>query len=105
MAAISYHTVVQHSGYGYNGDGTFRKGLESRSITTAAARDRVLHAGGVLFDTYTQAEDYCMEEMYRTAPPGAFTLVPEAPGVFSTREVDGLCIYVPNERPAGAVKL
>lgn len=103
MPTISYHTVVQHSGYGYKGDPQFIKGLESRTVDTRATLDRVKKAGGVLFHSYAQAEDYCMEEMYRTAPPGAFTLTPQAPGEFSDRVVDGLRIYVPPVRPEGAV--
>ena len=101
MAAISLWAVVQHSGYGYGGDPTFQLGLETNHVTTAAARDRVKRAGGVLFATYGAADDYCMKEMYRDVPEPA--LVPRAPGMFSDKVIDGLRIYKPADRPATAV--
>lgn len=104
MATISFYTAVQHSGYGYGGDPTFQLGLESRHISTAKERDLVLHQGGVLFGSYAAAERYCMEEMYRNEPEGAFSLVPHAPGEFSTKQIDGLAIYRPQEKPAEAVR-
>ena len=104
MADLSYYTVVQHSGFGYGGDPTFRRGLESQHVGTQAVLKRVRQAGGVLFPNYATAEDYCMEEMYRTAPPGAFTLVPDAPGEFSDKVVEGLHIYVPPVKPEGTVE-
>lgn len=91
------HTVVQHSGFGYAGDTTFRRGLESRTVTPAQAR-KVEKAGGILFETYVEAEDFAEKAMF---PPGAFTMIPEARGTFSTVQVDGLAVYVPVREVVG----
>jgi hypothetical protein len=85
-------TVVQHSGFGYSGDPVFESGLEERRVGTKAEQARVERAGGVLFDDYSQAEDFAMEAMY---PADTVGLAPSARGSFSEKTIDGLRIYVP----------
>lgn len=87
------YTVVQHSGYGYAGNPLFQKGLESRGLEKSAWVNLVEKEGGLLFDTYADCEEYCIKEMY--PQPDEQGLVPEAPGTFSDRLIDGLRIYLP----------
>jgi hypothetical protein len=86
-------TVVQHSAMAAKGDATFARGLESSLVTTAADRTRVEQAGGLLFDSYGEAEDFCDTAMYPN--PDYLGLVPQAAGTFSDLTVDGLKIYIP----------
>jgi hypothetical protein len=85
------YTVVMHSAAGYKGDPTFARGLESRSVTAAQAA-AVTRRGGVVFDSYGDAEDYAFGAQYPAAYIG---LVPNAPGAFSAYKIDGLAVYVP----------
>lgn len=89
------YTVVQHSARGYKGDGTFKQGLETRALSPADEK-RVIAAGGLVFNSYIEAEDYCEEEQY---PPGS-SLIPNAPGHFSKCQVSGLFVYVPVNKEA-----
>lgn len=98
MTTTFAHAVVQHSAAGYKGDPTFAAGLETRAVTKAQAT-AVGHAGGVLFPDYMSAEDYADAEMYDLVEG----LVPMAPGKFAAVKVDGLAVYVPTTRPAGAL--
>lgn len=84
--------IVQHSGFGYSEDPTFRQGLEPKLVTKVTEQRLVEQAGGLLFDGYNEAEDFCDTAMY---PPGALGLVPQARGTFSDKEIAGLKIYVP----------
>ena len=81
--------IVQHSGYGYKGDPTFEQGLETRQVSTRAEMKKVEKAGGLLFDDYGEAEDFCDEAC---EGPG---IVPVAAGTFSEKTIDGLRIYIP----------
>jgi hypothetical protein len=92
-------TVVQHSAMAAKGDATFARGLESRQVTTAADRTRVERAGGLLFDNYGAAEDFCDDAMYPN--PGYKGLVPQAAGTFSNLTVDGAKIYIPVRKVLG----
>jgi len=56
-------TVVQHSGFGYGGKPAFEKGLETRMCRTQTEKNRVIKAGGVLFD-YMGAEKFAEKAMY-----------------------------------------
>lgn len=96
-----YYTPVQHSGYGYAHKPEFAQGIELRGISKAEAK-RVVEAGGILFSNYQTCDDWCDKEMYRNVPDG---LVPNAPGTFSTKVVNGLRIYVPGYSPEGSVGL
>jgi hypothetical protein len=88
-------TVVQHSGYGYAEDPQFRKGLETRQITTLTEKKSVIKAGGLLFGNYADAEQYCMEEMY---PDDYGGIIPVAPGIFSAIAIDQLLVYIPKDK-------
>ena len=106
MTEPNKYTVVQHSGFGYGSDPQFQHGLESRSVLTKAERERVTKAGGLLFDTYTEAEDFAADAMYGTFKddPGntrTFDLTPRAKGTFSDKKVDGLRIYIPVREVTG----
>ena len=82
------YTLVQHSGYGYGGDDTFSKGIETRAIPHAKEADRVRRNTGYLFDTYTEAEAAADRLMY---PESNLGLIPRADVTFSTDvKVDGL---------------
>lgn len=95
---MSKHTVVMHSGAGYGGKQGFTRGLESRTLDSKKQEDLVRKVGGLIFNSYNEAEDYCMKEMY---PANYNGLHPRAPGTFSKCTVDGLRIYVPVP-PGGA---
>lgn len=95
---IDKWTVVQHSGFGYNGDPTFARGLESRRVTTKAESTRVERVGGLLFDSYGKAEDFCDTAAY---PEGYVGLTPCARASFADATVDGLRIYVPVREVVG----
>lgn len=88
---MPHYTIVQHSAYGYKGDPAFSKGLETRSVNTDE-RNRVVKAGGLLFPTYSSAENYADREMYVQVYGG---IIPDAPGTFSHMKIDGLAIYIP----------
>lgn len=91
----SFHCIVQHSAAGYGGDGTFRRGLETRAVDAATAV-KVRAAGGVALENWAFADCLAEIEMY---PPGDDGLVPLAQGGFAALTVDGLAVYTPT--PAG----
>jgi hypothetical protein len=97
VADIKY-TIVQHSAFGYKGDRQFERGVESRQVDIKVQQDRVIKAGGVLFDTYSEAEDFAMKAMYPEGYPG---LTPRVEGTFSDKQVDGLRIYIPVRKVVG----
>lgn len=88
---LNLWTVVQHSGYGYNKDYQFQRGLESRQLEKQSEATLVRKEGGQLFDDYMAVEDYCMAEMY---PEDCVGFTPQAPGRFSMKAIDGLRIYL-----------
>lgn len=85
-------TVVQHSAYGYKKDYEFQYGLESRLLKNKRETALARKAGGLIFDDYMAAEDYCMNEMYPEETKG---ITPRSPGNFSTKSIGGLRIYLP----------
>ena len=89
------YAIVQHSGFGYGGNAQFIGGLETRSILSKAPARKVNEAMGLLFDNYSEAEDYCEWATYDL--PKITGLIPRADrvGSFSTKSIDGLRIYVP----------
>ena len=90
------YTLVQHSGV-TTGHAEFTHGLESRRIATQAERQLIERAGGVVFDTYQQAEAYAEAEQY---PPGHDGLIPAAPGHFSKYGFDDSPpFYIPVPAP------
>jgi hypothetical protein len=98
MTTPAVWTVVQHSGYGYNHDPDFQQGLETRHVETRPEQDRIAKAGGLMFDSYTDAEDFADAAMY---PPGYQGLMPRAAGTFSNLQIDGLAIYIPVREVVG----
>lgn len=89
------YAIVQHSAMGYKGDVQFNGGLETRMITNKAPARKVTKAMGLLFENYSEAEDYCDWAMYEW--PCVVGLIPRADkvGSFSTKQIDGLRIYLP----------
>lgn len=88
-------TVVQHSAWGYGRNGEFAHGLETKPVTTKIMQEGILKAGGVLFDDYNEAEDWAHREMY---PEHVTGLIPQAPGRFADKHIQGLALYIPRER-------
>lgn len=89
---VTKYTVVQHSGYGYGDKPAFEKGLQATAVDTVAEQRTVKRAGGLLFDTYTDAETYCDREMY---PEGVTGLHPQVSGSFGEVTVNELRVYIP----------
>jgi hypothetical protein len=85
-------TLVQHSGVRH--DPGFAQAVEEVPITTVAARDRVIRAGGVIYDTYASATRAEYAENY---PPEVQGLYPRARGTFSKSVINGRPIYVPRQ--------
>jgi hypothetical protein len=85
-------TVVQHSGFGYNGNPQFEQAVETTGGLTTAEAKLVEHVGGVVFDTYMEAEEFAEKANY---PESNFGIIPTAKGTFSTRRINGLKIYIP----------
>lgn len=86
------YTVVQHTGFGRGRNKQFMLGLESANADRKGIAEKIQKAGGVLFDTYMEAEDYCMTEQYPATYNG---IIPRAPGSFSNVVVDGRRVYIP----------
>lgn len=95
-------TVVQHSGYGYSDNPQFQQGLETRECGAKEAA-KVEKVGGILFDSYGDAEDFAMKAMYPDGDdaPLSLGILPNAQGTFSDQTVDGLRIYVPVRKVVG----
>lgn len=84
-------TVVQHSGFGYGGNATFMKSLEVREVNNMADVKAILKAGGLFFNSYTEATKYEEEEPYKDND----SIIPCVQGTFADVKVDGLAIYIP----------
>lgn len=91
-------TIVQHSGFGYGANPQFEAGVETRILHTKKEENLVTKVGGLLFDSYAKAEDFCEEAMYGSGNDG---LIPEVKGTFSDKEIDGLRIYIPVREVVG----
>lgn len=93
MTAVSNKwTIVQHSGYGYSHKPGFRRAVETRQLHTVGELKRVERNGGVVFDSYLDAETFAEKANF---PPGTRGLYPQARGTFSSQMIDGLRIYKP----------
>lgn len=92
------YTVVQHSAYGYKRDPQFQKGLESRALLNASFIRTVERAGGLIFDSYEEAERFAEKAQY---PDDYRGLTPNAQGTFADQHIDGLKIYVPVRQVIG----
>jgi hypothetical protein len=86
------YVIVQHSGCGYAGNLGFQHGLEPRILNTRQEYELVRRVGGLIFDSWEDAEAFVDREQY---PPGLQGVYPLAPGGFSGTEIDGLRIYLP----------
>jgi len=87
-------TLVQHSAYGYKGDLVFRDAVEDRHLSLDSEVQKVRAAGGLLFESYTEAVDAAEAANY---PPEAQGMVPVVRGTFSRKKIDGLSIYIPEK--------
>lgn len=95
MADLGY-VIVQHSGFGYNADPQFEKGLETRRIPDKKTLTAIEKAGGVVME-YLAAEEFCEKAMY----PSNAGMIPNARGTFADLTVDGLRVYVPVRQIVG----
>jgi hypothetical protein len=85
-------TIVQHSGYGYKGNPQFKQAVETRKLDTVGQVRLVERVGGVVFDSYLEAESFAERANY----PADYTgIVPDARGTFSKLMIDNLRIYKP----------
>ena len=85
-------TLVQHSGYSYGHDPGFKAGLELRSVLRKAEQQKILKAGGLLFDSYQEAEEMSEKLMY---PEGYDGIYPRFRGTFSEYQIDGSPVAIP----------
>ena len=84
------YTLVQHTG--------LRFGLESACVNRKGMCSKVEAAGGVLFETYDEAEEYGMNMQYPTSSEtesGWQRLLPHPRGSFGKILIDGRRIYIP----------
>lgn len=79
MASPKY-TLVQHSAAAHGGDGTFSLAVELRSVFGKQVAD-VAKAGGLIFNSYTEAAEAEVDENY---PPDVVGLTPRVGGSFSS---------------------
>lgn len=87
------YALVQHSGV-TTGHAEFTHAVEQAAVTDAEAA-QIEAAGGLVYDTYGDAEMACEETNY---PPGVNGLVPAAKGTFSsTLKVNGLPVYITHQ--------
>jgi hypothetical protein len=93
-------TLVQHSAYGYGEKPGWEKAVETRQITTPAELKRVQDAGGMIFDSYGEADDQEMKSNYPEGT-GDKIMYPSVLGTFSDKQLDGLKIYVPARQVIG----
>ena len=85
------YTLVQHSGFVVGGKLSFENAVELRSLYSFEAR-QVEEAGGLLFETYSEASEAELRENYPPEVPG---LIPRVSGGFSNKKVQGQAIYIP----------
>ncbi len=87
-------TIVRHSAWGYKSDGTFKRAVQSAHVSTISERRRVETAGGVIFASYLEAEEFCEKANYRDGLIEG--LIPNVEGRFSLDQaLASLEIYVP----------
>lgn len=91
-----YVTLVQHSGYGYAGKPSFRRGIEICYVHKAAELKRIQRVGGFLFEQGAiKAEDFEDTVGY---PPGVKSMAPQCRGTFSTSKIgSGLLCFIGNK--------
>lgn len=95
MKSDAKYTLVQHSGFGYGGDRQFMMAVELRQVDGRQI-ESVKKAGGVLFSTYTEADEAEQSENYPSDVKG---LIPCVLGSFHTKsKIDDLKVYIPKAR-------
>ena len=85
------YTLVQHSGFVVAGKMDFKYAVELRSLGGTSA-ETILEAGGLIFETYTEASRAEFNENY---PPDVHGLIPRVLGSFSEIKAQGQKIYIP----------
>ena len=85
-------TLVQHSGWVVAGKWDFKNAVELRTLSGASASD-IRKAGGLIFDTYSEASTAEYNENY---PPDLQGMIPKVNGSFSNKKVQGQKIYIPS---------
>ena len=98
MTTVNLWTIGQHSGYGYAGKDGFRHAVEVRAVRNLGEKERVEKAGGLLFDSYSEADAFTWTANY---PEGTQGIYPAAKGTFSDKEIDELKIYLPVRTATG----
>jgi len=93
MSKFKGYTLVQHSAFVGKNDSLFRHGVELQRITKQQI-GKVQNAGGLIFNTYTEADDKEHSENY---PHDCIGLYPSANGTFSKKKIDGSPIYIPKK--------
>lgn len=86
------YTLVQHSGYVVGKDPSFARAVEYRGITPAVA-ERVRKYGGVILNTYEEADNAEYDENY---PPEVAGIIPRVRGTFDPiHKIQGSPLYIP----------
>jgi hypothetical protein len=91
-------TIVQHSGYGYAGKPGFERAVETRQVPTLAEQKKVEKVGGILFESYSQAEAFAEKANH---PKGHTDIYPGVQGSFAATSVDELRVYIPVREVTG----
>jgi len=91
-------TIVQHSAYGNGGKPGFVQATETRIVLTPRERRLVEESGGLLFESYVEAEEFSEQANY---PQGHEGLYSQRRGKFSQRDIDGPRIYLPVRQATG----
>jgi hypothetical protein len=86
------YTIVQHAGYAIGKDPQFCRGVQSARVVQEAQLAAVERAGGRVFRSLSEAENYCSRQNY---PMGYHGLQPVAEGRFSDEHIEGQPIYIP----------
>ena len=88
------YTLVQHSGWTEGRNAAFKQAVEEASVTLGEAL-KVEKAGGVVYDTYTEAYDAAYATNY---PPEVKGLHPRAKGRFHPKIViDYAPLFIPEK--------
>jgi hypothetical protein len=83
-------TLVQHSGYAWGGNQAFANGIEVVAVTSAKQVSVINDAGGIVFPSYMEADDFSYKVMY---PGRDIGLIPRSRGGFGPK-IGDLRVYV-----------
>ena len=87
------HTLVQHSGFGYGGKSGFARAVEIRSLNKK--QEAIVRKVGCLIIPTRELAGRMEEDI--NFPPEVQGLYPCCRGMFSSKEVDQLKVYLPTE--------